>query len=323
MNYSFFGTCANDSKHLVACIKTIKDQSLLPKSVVIVDSGTKNQEKELLALISNKKIKLVYLFQDLPRVKALNLAINKTQSDYLIRFDTRTRFSKDYAKNALKIMIDSNRKFVGGVPLVIPENKKFISLIAAGIMSRAYIFFYPRHRIEGYTGYSSSVYLGCFEAEILKNTMYSDEINIISEDSLLATNLSKKGFPPYISDSIKIKYVARGSLKNIFKLFRTYGFARANTLIGFRKLHSFKRYLMVFLSLIFYFIFVPLDLFQKVLIFPLLILTYNVVGEIFYKKTNIIYAFLGTACQISWFLGFIFGFAGYFKVKNEKTNFIS
>ena len=323
MNYSFFGTCANDSKHLFECIKTIKDQSLLPKALVIVDSGKQNQEKKILNLLSNKKIRLVYLFQDLPRVKALNLAISQTQSDYLIRFDTRTRFSKDYAKNALELMVESNRKFVGGVPLVIPENKKFKSLIAAGIMARAYIFFYPRHRIQGYSGISSSVYLGCFESEILKSTMYSDEINIVSEDSLLATDLSKKGFPPYISDSIKVGYVARGSLKNIFKLFRTYGFARANTILGFGKLHSFKRYLMVLLFLMVYFIFFPLGLLQKILTIPLIIFIYNFFGEIFYLNTNIIYPLLGTACQISWIVGFIFGLVGWFNIKNEKTNFIS
>ena len=75
--------------------------------------------------------------------------------------------------------------------------------------------------------------------------------------------------------------------------------------------------------MMFYFIFVPLGLLQKVLIFPFLILIYNLLGEIFYKKTNIIYAFLGTACQIYWLVGFICGFAGCFKIKNKKTNFIS
>ena len=36
MNYSFFGTCANDNKHLIECFKTILNQSLLPKEIVAV-----------------------------------------------------------------------------------------------------------------------------------------------------------------------------------------------------------------------------------------------------------------------------------------------
>ena len=53
------------------------NQTLLPKEIVLVDSGKNNIEKRILKLISHTKIKLVYIFEDLPRVKALNKAIKK------------------------------------------------------------------------------------------------------------------------------------------------------------------------------------------------------------------------------------------------------
>lgn len=325
MIYSFFGTCADDKKHLFGCLKTMLNQTLLPKEIVLVDSGKNNIEKRILKLISHTKIKLVYIFEDLPRVKALNKAIKKATGNYLIRFDTRTRFSNNYAENSLTIIKNHNKKFVGGVPLVIPENKKLISLICSGIMSRAYIFLYPRHRIQGFTGFSSSVYLGCFDSQILKGTLYSEEINLISEDSLLATNLKKKGYPPYISEKIKIKYVSRSSLINIFKLFNTYGFCRANTIIGFKKIHSFGRYSLALTILFTFLIFVPIGFFNKIFLIPLMVLIYNFFNEIFYKsqKTNLIYPFLALICQIFWLLGFIYGFLQCFSIKKDKTNFIN
>ena len=40
----------------------------------------------------------------LNRVKSLNISIDFSISEYSFRFDTRTRFSKNYAENALNIL---------------------------------------------------------------------------------------------------------------------------------------------------------------------------------------------------------------------------
>ena len=50
--------------------------------------------------IKSKKIKLVYIHRKLPRVESLNLALDKSTAKYSFRFDTRSRFKKDYAKTA-------------------------------------------------------------------------------------------------------------------------------------------------------------------------------------------------------------------------------
>ena len=39
------------------------------------------------------------------RVESLNLALDKSTSEYSFRFDSRSRFAKDYAKNALNILV--------------------------------------------------------------------------------------------------------------------------------------------------------------------------------------------------------------------------
>ena len=72
--------------------KTIVKQSLSADEIVIVDSGDKNIKEKIKKIIKNSDIKLVYYFKKLSRVKALNKAIILSNSKYLIRFDTRTRF---------------------------------------------------------------------------------------------------------------------------------------------------------------------------------------------------------------------------------------
>ena len=101
MTYSFFGTCYSDHQQFFECLQTILDQTISPKEIILVNSGEINLEEMILDKIDNREINLVYVFAKVSRVKALNIAIDKSSSKYSFRFDTRSRFSKDYAENAL------------------------------------------------------------------------------------------------------------------------------------------------------------------------------------------------------------------------------
>ena len=121
MNYSFFGTCANDYEQLFGCLETIIEQSIQPTQIILVNSGKKEIKDLILKNLNNKEIKLVYIRKNLSRVKALNTAIDFLNTNYAFRFDTRTRFSECYAYNSLKTFNDKCIKadVVGGVPEII------------------------------------------------------------------------------------------------------------------------------------------------------------------------------------------------------------
>ena len=327
MNYSFFGTCYLDYEQFFACLQTILNQTIRPKEIILINSGDKNIEKEILAIIDSKKIELVYIYRKLSRVKALNLAIEKSTSKYSFRFDTRSRFSNDYAEKSLKIL--ENRNFnasvVGGVPSVISESLEFIPRISAEIMKRSYIFFFPKHRNENYNGYSSSVYLGCFKTSILKKTKFREGKDLISEDSLLISDLLEQGFKTYISSTIKVGYICRASFLNILKLFHNYGYCRANTILLSKKLFISKRHLLVFLvSGVISFLLLKLSL-KGLFFLPLLLIVYNFFFEIsFYRNQKSFYVpIYGFLCQFCWIIGFLWCFFTIFKNNVAKSNFIS
>ena len=324
MKIGFFGTCANDHQLLIGAIETICNQSHKPYEIIIIDSGKKNKEKLFRELIELKNINLVYIFKNLSRVKALNLAIRKSSSDYLLRFDSRTRFSKDYAKNAGDLLKNSNKYFIGGVPSVIPEEKTFWGYVCSGIMSRPYIFLYPRHRRLNYVGDASSVYLGCFESKVLKSIMYRDELNLISEDSIISSDFKKKGFQPFISNNLNLKYVSRSSIINLIKLFNTYGYCRSNSILLSNSVHSLKRYLIMLLFFLgFIFLFIRTS-FLSIIISLFIIFLINCLGECLDKgnKKDIIYPFWATFLQLTWFIGFLTGLTNIFLKKNQHSNFI-
>ena len=74
------------------------------------DSQIVTKNDGILKIINSERIKLVYIHRKLPRVESLNLALDKSTAKYSFRFDARSRFSKDYAKNALKVLRDKNFK---------------------------------------------------------------------------------------------------------------------------------------------------------------------------------------------------------------------
>ena len=130
MSYSFFGTCYCDHQQFFDCLQTILDQTIRPNEIILVNSGEVNLEKKILERIHNKKIKLVYIHRKLSIVKALNLAIEKSSSEFSFRFDTRSRFSKNYAEGALFALRNENLNaaVVGGVPKVLSISNRFKSI---------------------------------------------------------------------------------------------------------------------------------------------------------------------------------------------------
>ena len=326
MTYSFFGTCFNDHRHLYDCLKTIINQTVPPNEIIIVNSGDSNIEKEILEILNPNKIKLIYIYKKLSRVRSLNLALDKSTSKYSFRFDTRTRFSNDYADKALKILSSKkiNAEVVGGVPFVISDIDNFESNLCAEIMRREYIYFFPKHRNTNYSGYSSSIYLGCFSTSSLKKIRFSEKESLFSEDSLIINDFLERGFKAYISSNIKVSYVCRSSFKNIMKLFNTYGYCRANTILISKKLFISKRHFLVFFILLITSAVLLKFSILSIIFLPLILLIFNYYNEILYKeKFNLLVPICGTLCQFLWIFGFLWCLISIFRLRNKKSNFIS
>ena len=327
MSYSFFGTCFNDHKHLFDCLKTILGQTILPKEIILVNSGDVNIEKNVINMINQESIKLIYIHSNLSRVKALNVALDKSTAEYSFRFDTRSRFSKDYAKNALNILEDKELKtsVVGGVPLAVSISSKFESKICAEIMNSSYLYFFPKHRNFNYCGYASSIYLGCFTTNALKKIRFNEKEDLLSEDSLIINDFLEKGYKAYISSRINLKYVCRSSFLNILRLFNTYGYCRANTILVSNKFFISTRHVFVFLAFMIIFLLLIKLSILSLIYFPAVLLFFNFYSEfIFYRKRiNLFVPIYGTLCQFSWMFGFSWGLISSFKDKQTKSNFIS
>ena len=327
MSYSFFGTCFNDHEQFFECLNTMLNQTISPKQIILINSGAENIEKKVLDKIMDKKIELVYIHRKLSRVGALNLAIDKSTSEFSFRFDTRSRFSRDYAEEALTVIRDKNLNVavVGGVPSVASRSNKFLAIICSEIMERSYLFFFPKHRKKNYNGYSSSIYLGCFRTSALREIKFNEKKDLISEDSLIINNFLENGLKAYISSRVKLSYICRSSFLNILKFFNTYGYCRANTILLSKKLFISKRHLYVCISLITIFLLLLQLSSNSIIFLPILLIIFNFFSELilYRSKINLYVPVCGTLCQFSWILGFFWGLLTIFKSNESKSNFIS
>tara|TARA_Y100000589_G_C27183265_1_gene641662 strand:+ start:1862 stop:2845 length:984 start_codon:yes stop_codon:yes gene_type:complete len=327
MTYSFFGTCSNDYFEFFECLKSILNQSLLPKEIILVNSGENNIKKDIQFRIKDLPIKLIYIHIYLPRVDALNLALDKSTSKYSFRFDTRSRFAKDYAKNAIQILNNKliDAKVVGGVPRAISSGNSYEANLCSKVMSRNYTFFYPRHRRINFSGYSSSVYLGCFDTKLLKKIRFRENSKLISEDSQIIKDFKNNNYKTFISEKICVFYKCRSSFKNLLNLFNTYGYCRANTIIFTKEIFISKRHLIVLFSfLLIGLAFKNISLYF-LFIFPFFIFLLNLSSELFFykKKIELIIPFCSTLCQFSWICGFLWRLMTIFKYEQKDSNFIS
>ncbi len=333
MNYSFFGTCFEDYHLLIDCLKSMAKQTLPPNEIILIDSSEKGEIiKYLKELFENSRTLIKYENIALPRVKALNLAISKANSDYLLRFDSRTRFSENYAETSLKILKKTNRYkiilgSIGAKQTAVPANNSINAKLAADLMNRAYVFGNPLYRRENYTGKVNSIYLGCYPKEIIKQTLFREDVNLISEDSQICQDIIAKGYEIHISNSLSIKYLCRENLYSVIKLLRNYGRCRARTIISTKSIHDNKKYLlilfMVVISPIIIFNFLKDIVIALILVF-LIPFLYNVFHEYRdYGSKKIFYLPLLALCiQLSWILGLFETLILYKFTKNKNSNFL-
>ena len=331
MSYCFFGTCYEDSELLIDCLISMANQSIIPNEIIIIDSSKKTINLDFYeGIFDSNKTSVKYENIRLPRVKALNYAISKANSDYLLRFDSRTRFSNNYAEEALKLL-NANKNLMGGVggrQTSSPANQSTTAKIASDLMDRAYIFGNPLYRRINYSGDVNSVYLGCYPKKVLAETPFREEISLISEDTQLCQDIISKGYKIYISKNLKLKYLCRDNTFSVFKLFRTYGRCRARTILSTKTIHDKKKYLLI-LFVVFIFPILNFLIFREKIFFSIVFiilvpLIYNFFHEIKdygYGKLKYM-PFLGLIAQLNWVLGFIEALLLYKIIKNKGSNFL-
>jgi succinoglycan biosynthesis protein ExoA len=167
------------------------------------------------------------------RATGLNLMLTQARGDIFLRADAHSEYATDYATCCVEALQQSQAKNVGGQQRAIATTP-----FQAGVALAYYGFFGnggAKYRRRTYTGYATTVYLGCFwREELLRCGGYTTDI--LSEDAELNLWLIHRAQSPhrsnsptkdiYISDRIRVWYYPRHRWPLLWQQYFNYGRGR-------------------------------------------------------------------------------------------------
>ncbi|MEM9200844.1 MAG: glycosyltransferase family 2 protein [Actinomycetota bacterium] len=156
---------------------------------------------------------------DTPR--ALNLAIQSSSGDLVVRVDAQAELPAGYLARILHTAIETGAANVGGIQRAVGE-EPWARAIAAAMRSRFGVG-PAQFRSGSHEGPTDTVYLGGFRRHALDVVGGYDESLIRNQDYELNYRLRKAGFVVWLDPSLVVDYTPRGSLRSLWSQYRQYG----------------------------------------------------------------------------------------------------
>ena len=153
--------------------------------------------------------------------RALNLAIQSSAGDLVVRVDAQSELPPGYLRRTLETAIETGAANVGGIQRAVGR-EPWSAAIAAAMRSRFGVG-PAQFRSGSHEGPTDTVYLGGFRRTALDEVGGYDESLIRNQDYELNYRLRKAGFVVWLDPSLVVEYTPRGSLSSLWSQYRQYG----------------------------------------------------------------------------------------------------
>jgi glycosyltransferase involved in cell wall biosynthesis len=154
----------------------------------------------------------------------LNLAINASSGDILVRCDAHSVLPSGYVSRAVETLQRTGAQNVGGMQ--VPVGNTFWEKAIAAAMRSAIGSGDATYRLGGPEGAVETVYLGVFPRSTLLDMGGFDETFIRTQDYELNHRVIESGGVVWFDPELRVEYRPRGSLTALAKQYREYGKAK-------------------------------------------------------------------------------------------------
>jgi succinoglycan biosynthesis protein ExoA len=241
MNISVIVPCRNERGFISDFINHVFAQELgeLSIELIIADGMSNDGTFEYLIELQNLLPNLKVLRNEGRIVSTgLNLALNNSEGDIVVRMDVHTTYEKNYIQECVKTLLTTNANCVGGAwiatgtsPVQIAVANAFQSRVASGgALSRS----------KDYDGWVDTVYLGAWRRNYILSLGGFDENLVRNQDDELSLRIIQSGGKIWQSSKIKSKYTPRNSLTSVFNQFFQYGYWRLRVIKKHKHAASFR-----------------------------------------------------------------------------------
>jgi glycosyltransferase involved in cell wall biosynthesis len=168
----------------------------------------------------------------------LNAAISVARGTVIMRMDAHTTYARDYIHQCVILLRETGVDNVGGPALTCAEG--YVQrTIAAAYHSRFAVGGARFHDPQA-EGYVDTVPYGCWRREIFERIGFFDEELVRNQDDEFNLRLTRAGGKIWQSPRIKSWYHTRGSLRDLFRQYRQYGYWKVRVIQKHKLPASFR-----------------------------------------------------------------------------------
>lgn len=213
----------NEEKYIQTLIDFFLQVEPEEKELLLVDGGSTDNTIEIIknAIVKNPNI---YLFFNEKKYVpfALNIAINNSTGDPIVRLDAHTEYSIDYFEKIIETFEKTGADIVGG-PTRVKSRTSFQEALGMAICSPFGIGDSKVHN-QNYNGYSDHVTFGAWRRYLFNEIGFFDEQLIRNQDDEFHYRAVSMGRKVYLSSDIKLWYYPRSTFYGLIKQYFQYGY---------------------------------------------------------------------------------------------------
>lgn len=216
----------NEERYIFKCLNSIlnQDYPLELMEVYVCDGLSNDQTQTIVKGFEVKYLNIHLLLNEKQTTPyALNLGIEKSNSDVVIILGAHAELHHDYVSKCVGVL----EKYpevgcAGGILENIYENSTAETIGMA--MSSAFGVGNAHFRTGNKEGYVDTVAFGAYRRQVFEKAGLFDAELVRNQDDEYNFRMQKYGYKIFLSMEIKSKYYVRSSYKKLFRQYFQYGY---------------------------------------------------------------------------------------------------
>jgi succinoglycan biosynthesis protein ExoA len=238
----------NERHHIDKALRAILANGFPLESmhILVVDGGSTDGTREVLTTFARTHPELfeIMVAKGATVYRALQIALDRTATPYLVRVDARSVIPPGYLQKCLANLERPGIVATGGVQQQVGSSA-FGKAVAA-VTSNRFGVGNAEFRLGRKSGYVDTVYLGAYRTRDLKAVGGFDvRGRFVSEDAAINARLRATGRHIYLDADLRVLYPAKETPAALARQYFIYGAAKATHLLSYGRLTSWRQVLPV------------------------------------------------------------------------------
>lgn len=218
----------NEAAHIERTLRSVLDQDYPAEltEVIVADGLSEDATTELISAVTGERTaahpRVTVVRNDRRTTPAgLNAAIAVAGGEVIVRVDGHCMLEPDYIRRCVDVLLETGADNVGGVQRAV--GRGIVGRAIACATSSPFGVGNARFRYATRRETVDTVYLGAYRREVFDRIGTFDEELTNNQDDELNLRLVRSGGRIVLDPSIRVRYVARGSIPALWRQYFRYG----------------------------------------------------------------------------------------------------